>query len=455
MAETVPPTRQPAAPHRAPVVKVLLIAVLVVVLLIPLFLVHETIDERHDRHRAAVAEIGFSWGRPQSLVGPILVVPYSEERREADGRTTVQRHRLMIFPERVAFEGGISPEIRRRGLFEAVVYRSTLSTHARFQMPDPAALAGPRARLEPEDAFIAVGLTDPRSIDPGFVVRIDGQATPVAPESAMRAGNLAWLRAPSPSPRAGSTTAVDFDLRFAGSERLLLAPVGKETRATMTGAWGSPSFTGAFLPTERSITEDRFDAAWAISWFGRGFGESWATGEAGDPGAAFEQSLFGVTLLQAVGPYRQIERAAKHGILFLVLTFSAYLMFELLGGVRIGIVSYGLVGLSLCLFYVLLLALAEPFGFAPAYGLAAAAVVLQAGCYTAAVARSLVRGLTMAGLLAGLYGLLFVILGLESYALLAGALALFAALSAVMYVTRRIDWSRPVAPQTPGIPASA
>ncbi|MCC7274400.1 MAG: cell envelope integrity protein CreD, partial [Alphaproteobacteria bacterium] len=416
--------------------------------------VHQAIEERHDRHRAAVAEIGFAWGRPQAFVGPVLVVPYSEERREPDGRTTILRHRLLVFPDRLDVDAGIAPEVRYRGLFEAVVYRAALTAQARFAVPDLAALAGPRARIEPGDAFVAVGVSDPRSVDPAFVLRIDGAPAAAAPDATMRTAGAAWLRAPVRA-APGAALAVGFDLRFNGSERIDFAPVGKETRVALTGAWPSPSFTGAFLPAERRIADGRFDASWAVSWFGRGFGESWATGEAGDPGPALEQSLFGVTLLQAVGPYRQVERAAKHGILFLGLTFAIYLMFEMLGGLRIGIVSYGLVGLSLCLFYVLLLALSEPFGFAIAYAAAAACVVLQASLYTVAVGRSVRRGIVFGALLTALYGLLFVILGLESYAMLAGAMVLFAALSAIMYLTRAVDWSRPLAVGRAGRPPAA
>ncbi|BBK40153.1 cell envelope integrity protein CreD [Allostella vacuolata] len=437
----------PASPRfrDQPALKVVLVGMLVFLLLFPLFLVHETIQERHGRHREAVAEIGFAWGRPQALVGPVLVVPYVEDRRDSEGRVTTIRHRLLVFPERLEVTGELAPEVRYRGLFEAVVYRADARVRAAFSRADLAALAGPRARIEPRSAFLAVGLTDPRSIDPGFALAVDGAAVATAPDSTLRIAGLSWLRAAMPvdAEAGGRDFAVAFDMRFNGSEKLQFAPLGKETRASLGGAWGSPSFTGAFLPAERRIAARRFDASWAISWFGRGFGESWATGAAGDPSGALEGSLFGATLLQAVGPYRLVERAAKYGILFLGLTFAVYFLFEMRGGLRIGIVSYGLVGLSLCLFYILLLALSEPLGFAPAYGMAALAVVVQASLYTAAVARSIRRGALFGGLLAALYAALFLLLGLESYALLLGAVLLFAALSAVMYLTRRTEWSFP------------
>jgi inner membrane protein len=51
------------------------------------------------------------------------------------------------------------------------------------------------------------------------------------------------------------------------------------------------------------------------------------------------------------------------------------------------------------------------------------------------------RGGYVAALLAGLYATLYILLSLEAYSLLIGALLLFAALAAIMYLTRKLDWA--------------
>jgi len=56
------------------------------------------------------------------------------------------------------------------------------------------------------------------------------------------------------------------------------------------------------------------------------------------------------------------------------------------------------------------------------------------------VLRSARRGLAFGGTLAGLYGLLYLLLRSEDHALLIGALLVFAALAAAMIATRRVDW---------------
>ncbi|MFC0407018.1 inner membrane CreD family protein [Roseomonas elaeocarpi] len=122
--------------------------------------------------------------------------------------------------------------------------------------------------------------------------------------------------------------------------------------------------------------------------------------------------------------------------------FLTYVLFELLAGVGIHLVQYGLLGLSIVLFPLLLLAFGEPVGFAAAYAISTAAMVGQASAYTAGVTRRMRLAAPFAGVLGVLFGFLYVVLNLEADALLVGAVALFAALSVVMMVTRHVDWSK-------------
>ncbi|HEX2611925.1 MAG TPA: inner membrane CreD family protein, partial [Gemmatimonadales bacterium] len=62
------------------------------------------------------------------------------------------------------------------------------------------------------------------------------------------------------------------------------------------------------------------------------------------------------------------------------------------------------------------------------------------GGYSWAILRGAQRALVMSGVLALLYGYLYVLLQSEDYALLLGSVGLFLILALVMYVTRGIDW---------------
>jgi inner membrane protein involved in colicin E2 resistance len=139
--------------------------------------------------------------------------------------------------------------------------------------------------------------------------------------------------------------------------------------------------------------------------------------------------------------YRMVERALKHGVLVLALVFTAFFLFETLAGLRLHAVHYGLVGAALCLFYLALLALGEVMRPEGAYAGAAVASSLLITLYSGSILRRWGRAALIGGLLAGVHSVLFVVLRLEAYALLAGTGALFAALAAVMYFTRNIDWA--------------
>ena len=139
-------------------------------------------------------------------------------------------------------------------------------------------------------------------------------------------------------------------------------------------------------------------------------------------------------------PYRMVERALKHSVLVLSLVFSAFFLFETLTSLRLHVVHYGLVGAALCLFYLALLALGEVWQPGVAYLAAATASSLLVVFYSAAILRSRGRAAVIAGLLTCVHGILYIVLRMEYYALLAGTAALFAALGAIMFLTRNVDW---------------
>lgn len=138
--------------------------------------------------------------------------------------------------------------------------------------------------------------------------------------------------------------------------------------------------------------------------------------------------------------YRMVERSLKHSVLVLTLVFAAFFLFETLAGLRLHAVHYGLVGAALCLFYLALLALGEVLEPGWAYVGAAVASSLLIVLYCVSVLRSYTRAGLIAALLAGEYGVLYVVLRMEDYALLAGTAALFVVLAGVMFCTRNVDW---------------
>ena len=430
----------------SPSLKVLAIVLLIVAFLLPVFLVYDVIGEREERYRSVVAEIGNSWGGPQRVTGPILVVPFrvpAERRADGTQPPPIERQ-LTILPDQYKVAASAAPETRRRGLFEAVVYTVDLDLSGQFLIGDAAGLAGPEATIDWGAAYLYVGVADPRSIREGASLRWGGQDLPFQPGAPGELGQMLGagmtLRLPGLS-AAAAQSAIPFatTLRLNGSERIDFLPLGRSTQVTARSNWPDPSFDGTFLPVRSSIGAQGFTAEWELSYFGRGYPQAWVGGQ-GDYLSAVSGSAFGVRFFQPVNAYQQTERSAKYGMLFIVFTFTLFFLFETVARLRIHVFRYGLVGLSLCLFYLLLLSFAEQIGFAGAYAIGAAAVVAQIVLYCQPVLGTWKRSLVLGALLAILYSALYALMQLEDLALLLGSLGLFLALSAVMYTTRRIDW---------------
>lgn len=401
-------------------------------LLVPLRMIEGLVAEREARRRATVAEIGSTWGGAQTLLGPVLVLPHRVTRKES-----VETAHAAFLPERLKVDGALVPERRRRGIFEVVVYTGTLAVSGTLPASDVRALG-----LDPEnvafaDAFLSVALTDTRGIREEPVLLFDGARVSFRPGAGDGGLGAAGLHAPLPAFDPGKPHTFSFTLRLQGTESLSVAPLGASTEASLASPWPSPSFSGSFLPETRRTGPDGFTAAWRVSSFGRAYPQSW---KACPPSDAIARSVFGARLFLPADAYQQTTRALKYAVLFVGLTFLAFALFEVLGGVRLHPLQYLLAGFALALFYLLLLSLAEHAGFGPAYLAAAAATTLLIAGWGAFVLAAAARAALLGAGLATLYGYLYVLLRLEDWALVLGAVALFAILSGVMFGTRRVDW---------------
>ena len=419
---------------RSPLARLLAIAGLTLVLQVPVLLVGDLVRERRSTRDAAVEEMGSTWGGAQRLAGPFLVVPYRVPSEDAD-RPPAEAVATFLAAE-LTVAADLRTERLRRGLFEAPVYRAVIVLSGTFDPPDFAQWAVPSHEVLWERAELAFDVSGVRSIQTGARLRWGETDLDFEPGTGLRGGGTGiHVRVGGPDQGRGDLT-FQATLELAGSAGLRVAPTGKSTAVDITGNWPHPSFRGAWLPAKRELHEDGFSAAWHISYLGRGYPQSWR-GTA--YGMETETATVGVDLLTPVDPYRQSERTLKYSLLFLALTFGVAWLFEVLGGARLHLVHYALIGAAMCLFYLLELALSEHVGFPAAYALAAALVVVTNGAY----ARSLLaprRAALLAGVLCVLYGGIYVLLQLDDHALLAGAGALFLILAAIMYATRAIDW---------------
>ncbi len=448
--------------ERSPGAKLGLAIAVGLLLSVPLFAVWLIVYDRQSQSHFAQQSIAEGWAGPQTVSGPLLVIPYrvteqvtSLENGRQVTRTSESRRELTLAPEVADIATAVRPEARRRSIYEVVVYEAAVRGRARFAIPqDLARLGVAPESLDLARAELRFGLSDPRGLGANPRITAGGEALRLQPGGGTGAsggsGFFAWLDAEALRERP---LEVAFEFGFRGHGALALAPQAGETRWRLRSPWQHPSFQGSFLPSARSVGDDGFEAVYRLGNLAlrQSLVSTRPTGNGAPPppptvaGDAYAERpgmapFAQVSLMQPVDLYSQVDRATKYGFLFIGFTFLAFLLFDVIGGVRVSAVEYLLVGASLILFFVLLLAFAEVIGFTPAYLVASAAVTGLNTAYSAAVLGSWRRAGFIGALLAALYAALYVLLSLEAYSLLIGSLMLFAALAAVMYLTRNIEW---------------
>lgn len=442
-------------------VKIAVIGIITLLLLIPLSMINSVLSERLGRRNNTVSEITSSWGASQTVVGPILQIPYQvrtkvlRERKVNDKVEQIeveqiQTHRAFFLPEKLVINGSIEPRRLYRGIYDAVVYSGELSLTGSFGPPDWQDLKIDPKDVLWDDAIISLGVTDLRGTRSKLVLQWNQQPFDLTPGTRLSFPTNGVSAALKGSGWTGERVPFALDLTFNGSNDILLAPLGVENQVDIKSPWPDPGFRGAFLPSTRNISGQGFDAQWNVSYYGRSFPQQWVEDKGVKP-SQFESSMFGVEFVATVDFYRNIERAIKYGFLFMVLVFTAFFLFEIVSRLNIHPFQYILVGAALCLFYLALLSLSEFLRFGLAYFLAAFASWSMISAYSASVLKSGRKTVIIASLIALIYGVLYVILQLQDFALLVGTIALFIALGAVMFATRQIDWyqDRPSPPPNP------
>ncbi|WP_219118955.1 cell envelope integrity protein CreD [Janthinobacterium sp. UMAB-56] len=447
-------------------VKALIVFGLMLVIGLPLLMIQETIKERMEFRQEAVDSIAADSVREQTIIGPILVIPYVEQyderveiaadkdqKSDVPARTQVQRRsmqrRLLVYPNYLLQNGTIETDRRYRGIHQVLVYSGQHAFKGDFTVPSLEQLPRktPDARVTLGVPFVALSIEDVRGIR--NIPKIDWGGRQIEFEQgtqlfAFRSGLHAPLGA-MPLAQA-QQVKFSFDLGLDGIERQHFVPVAKNSQFSIKSNWPHPQFGGRFLPSpkHRQINADGFQVEWDISSLASN-AQTQLSGIEGefkvrDSAPLGQVDRFSVGFIEPVNVYSQSDRATKYGLLFVALTFAAFFIFEILKSLPIHPVQYLLVGLSLVIFFLLLVSLAEHIAFLYAYLAASAACIVLTSFYLTYVLRSATRAIGFGVALSMLYGALYGLLNSENNALVMGSILLFAVLAAIMVVTRKVDW---------------
>lgn len=409
----------------------------ILLLLIPLTMVRQIIVERSDYRDEVEDAIRQSTSGPQKMVGPLIAIPLTELYTSLEDGKEIQRKRSYIhfwLPESLVVEGNQNVEARKIGIYEGQVWHNDVSVKAEFNAERLSDLNHPNISIG--KPFIVVGVGDARGIGVVKAPQVNGASLAVEPGTGLD-GRAQGIHIPLPDASwVEQNLSIALSLNLSGTGDFSVVPVGRNSEMTLTSNWPHPNFLGDFLPAKREISESGFKAQWQSSWFANNLGERFNDEKIGWLG----MPAFSVAVATPADQYQLTDRATKYAILLIVLTFMSFFVLESMTNLRLHPMQYLLVGLSLVMFYLLLLALSEHIGFTAAWITASLVGALMNGVYLQAILQGWRNSILFTVALLGLDGVMWVLLRSQDSSLLLGTGVLLFALCGVMFLTRHLDW---------------
>ena len=445
--------------------KIVFLFVLTILLLIPLKLIGNLINDRGSLYNQTIINIGNEWGKSQKIIAPVITISYTDtsinnkdsvsnaSNTKAVAVVPVER-KFAILPEELNATIEMKDEVRQRGIYNATVYNANVKLKGYFS-----------AKILKEDrkvlGCISIGLTDTKAlikINKFKIGDMDLEAMSGTMAAPLITNGISGQLGPEHNNTMNKEKIpFEIDIDFRGSRDISILPLGKKNHFEIKSNWKSPSFSGV-LPTERTIDDNGFSAIWEVSNLIRNypqiidvnndqFSDFYQDGvvyNEYDETTYFDNNDDGntivkVALFDSVTSYTQIYRACNYGILFIGMSLVVVFIFEIVSKKVAHYVQYGVVGFSLVIFYLLLLSLSEHIGFEWSYLISSLAIVIPNSLYITSMTSSKKFGIGMFIFLSGIYAILFSILRMEQYALLTGSLLILAVLYAVMYLTKKAD----------------
>lgn len=436
-------------------IKLLSIGFLIAILLIPQSMIRSLIHDREANQFQAVSEVSESWAAPLELTGPVLTIPF--EKVFTDGDKTYRTKKYAHFlPENLNINGELTPQTRKRGIYEVIVYSTSLKLKGNFDQIDFTEITDQPDHILWEEATLTIGIPDMRGIQSGVKFKLGKEVYRMESgipdylnlkldqakidlnnnyKESRETKNQTGVNSRVKINPESEKTNFSVDLEIRGTKTVSFNPVGKTTKVKISSSWPHPSFAGKFLPDNHEINDDGFIAEWSVFDLNRNYPQQWV-----GKTHSISSADFGVNLYQPVDNYQQNTRSAKYAVLILFLTFISFFFIEILNKKKIHPIQYILVGLTLTVFYTLLLSLSELVGFGPAYWAAAGIIITMLTFYSLAILKSKKLAGFMLLFFSLIYSFIFIILRMEDFSLLVGSFGLLFVIGICMYLSRKVDW---------------
>lgn len=405
-------------------IKLLVIAIISLLLLIPQAIIMDMVNERSNTEGLANLEVNEKWGNGQTLTGPVLFIPGDSAANN-----------LYILPETLDIDGNINSRTLKRGIFDFTVYETALTLAGNFSLPKELK-AEQLKSLRTDRAKLLFAISDFKGFSDNPALVLGGQPVELSSE-ALHLGSYDALSCSADLQSFLDSGTLDYRLTvpIKGSGYLYFLPAGRTTSVHLASDCPTPSFTGRYLPTQRQVTDQGFTADWKVLALNRDFAQVLSS-----HAELKKAQSFGVDLKVPVEQYQQTTRSIKYAYLIILLTFAVVFFVEIRRQTPIHPVQYALVGIALMLFYTLLLAFSEHLSFLLSYLIASIMTIGLITLFMRTLLRNTRAALFIGLLLTVLYTFIYVIMQLESYALLVGSLGIFVILAVAMYASQKINW---------------
>ena len=391
-------------------IKVSLVAAISLLLLIPLVMIKGVIEEREDTKNAVVKEVAASYAQPQIISAPYMV-SYVVETKTVDKEIEPSGKQTYVedytsYCSLLDYTADVETDILHRSIYDVIVYNSKVKISGKILLTEKSVIA--------RDNEFRFKVTDIKGFCNPSQLIFGGQSFEISCKSNEFVAEVVFPK----GAKVGDVIDFSFTFNLKGTESLFFNPsYWGTTLLAINSSYPHPSFQGEILPNTREVKDDGFNATWSVSSLN-----------------SSKYDDMGVKFVDPANPYQQSMRSAKYGMLIIILVFVAGLFVEFLTRKEINPIQYAVIGLSLVLFYSLLVAFSEFIAFGVAYIIATLMTTGALMFYFRAILKSR-SAYILGGFVAFVYTLNYMLLQMETYALLAGSLVLFLLLSVVMYLT--------------------
>ena len=422
-------------------IKLGVIAIIMLALLIPSFWIQSLIQEREGYQSQVIKEVSNQWSTDQRVQGPVLVLPYKKpvSASSTDKDKAAANVTIYILPQNLQFKAGVKTGLLKKGIYEVTVYNSNINVSGAFNNPEINNLGIDPADVLYDKARLVFSISDLKGLKNNPTVKIADQSYSPEPATESNSPFAMGLEVGFPL-KKGQGFGFSYQLDIKGTNNLSFTHLGKTTDVEINSDWTNPVFDGRYLPDHRTVTDKGFNAKWHLLYYNRPFPQQWADRDSLLTGSRSQEGVFGVKMQQAVDQYRKITSTAKYSPLIILLAFVSLLLTELIRKERIHLFNYILIGAAMVVYYTLLLSLAEQIGYNMAYLLSSVATIALISTFASSLLKKKQAALLFAFILSLFYGFIFIIIQLEELSLLAGSIALFLIVAALMYFSRKINW---------------